>query len=73
MASAGINFEEISNLDSSIEVLLSCKPLAESQIKVLCDKVSHMLNFESVSFMQIVFALCLSRLGCWWQNETKYE
>ena len=73
MASAGINFEEISNLDSSIEVLLSCKPLTESQIKVLCDKVSHMLNFESVSFMQIVFALCLSRLGCCWQNETKYE
>ena len=73
MASAGINFEEISNLDSSIEVLLSCKPLAESQIKVLCDKVSHMLNFESVSFMQIVFALCLSRLGYRWQNETKYE
>ena len=23
--------------------------------------------------MQIVFALCLSRLGCWWQNETKNE
>lgn len=73
MASAGINFEEISNLDSSIEVLLSCKPLAESQIKLLCDKVSAVLNLELASFMQIVFALCLSRLGCWWPNETKYE
>ena len=58
MASAGINFEDIANLDSSIEVLLQCKPLAESQIKVLCDKVSDMLDFASVSFMQIVFALC---------------
>jgi hypothetical protein len=39
MASA-INFEEIASLDKSIEVLLSCKPLPESQIKLLCDKVS---------------------------------
>ena len=39
MASA-INFEEIASIDAHIEVLLSCKPLPESQIKVLCDKVS---------------------------------
>jgi serine/threonine-protein phosphatase 2A catalytic subunit len=47
MASAGINFEDIANLDSSIEVLLQCKPLAESQIKVLCDKAKEILINES--------------------------
>ena len=48
MASA-INFEEISNLDASIEVLLQCKPLPESQIKLLCDKVRKAKIFDYVS------------------------
>ena len=34
------DFKEISSLDEQIEVLFSCKPLPESQIKILCDKVS---------------------------------
>ena len=41
--SRSINFEEISNLDKHIEVLLGCKPLPESQIKILCDKVSILM------------------------------
>ena len=47
MASA-INFEEISNLDASIDVLLQCKPLPENQIKILCDKVSQTKDFDSI-------------------------
>lgn len=42
-----INFEEISNLDKQIDVLLGCKPLPESQIKVLCDKAKEILINES--------------------------
>lgn len=34
------DFKEIGSLDEQIEVLFSCKPLPESQIKILCDKVS---------------------------------
>jgi len=34
------DFKEIASLDEQIEVLFSCKPLPESQIKILCDKVS---------------------------------
>ena len=35
------DFKEIASLDEQIEVLFSCKPLPESQIKILCDKVSQ--------------------------------
>ena len=65
MASA-INFEEISNLDASIDVLLSCKPLPESQIKILCDKVSHSLRLYSRDHKQryigshIIFSLIMA-------------
>jgi hypothetical protein len=30
---------EINNLDSEIEQLLQCKPLKESEVKFLCEKV----------------------------------
>ena len=42
-----INFEEIGGLDKQIDVLLSCTPLPESQIKILCDKVSHLTSAQS--------------------------
>ena len=32
--------DAIAGLDKQVDVLLSCKPLPESQIKILCDKVS---------------------------------
>ena len=35
-----IDFKGIKCLDDQIDVLLSCKPLPESEIKILCDKVS---------------------------------
>ncbi len=34
-----ISSGEIGNLDSFIEQLLTCKPLKESEVKFLCDKV----------------------------------
>ena len=37
---SNIDFKGIKVLDEQIDVLLSCKPLPESEIKVLCDKVS---------------------------------
>ena len=55
--SRAINFEDIANLDEQIKVLLTCKPLPESQIKILCDKVSlsfllAFLCFSAASFWQ---------------------
>ena len=45
--SKAIVFEEIAHLDKQIEVLLGCKPLPESQIKILCDKAKEILINES--------------------------
>ena len=39
---AGNDLEVIDVLDKQIEVLLSCKPLPEDQIKQLCQKVSFL-------------------------------
>ena len=36
-----VDFDGIKALDEQIEVLLSCKPLPESQVKTLCEKVSE--------------------------------
>ena len=33
------NVQEIKDLDDKIETLLTCKPLAESEVKALCEKV----------------------------------
>lgn len=30
---------DVSNLDKWIESLIQCKPLAENEVKILCDKV----------------------------------
>ena len=53
---SNIDFSGIKCLDDQIEVLLSCKPLPESEIKILCDKVSdhiylHALAHESVLWL----------------------
>jgi len=45
--SRSIDFEEIAKLDNHIDVLLGCKPLPESQIKILCDKAKEILINES--------------------------
>ena len=36
-----LNFDEVDDLDKAISVLFDCKPLPESQIKALCEKVSN--------------------------------
>lgn len=33
------NYQEMQNLDNQIEILMKCKPLPESDVKLLCDKV----------------------------------
>ena len=38
---------EIKALDDQIEVLLSCKPLPELQVKQLCEKAKEILINES--------------------------
>lgn len=54
--SRAINFEDIANLDEQIKVLLTCKPLPESQIKILCDKVS-------LTFLLVFYASVQRRFG----------
>lgn len=44
---AGNDLEVIDVLDKQIEVLLSCKPLPEDQIKQLCSKAKEILINES--------------------------
>ena len=36
-----INTGEINNLDGFIEQLMTCKPLRESEVKFLCEKVIY--------------------------------
>ena len=42
-----VDVEGIKSMDKQIEVLLSCKPLPESEIKALCEKVSVSLISQS--------------------------
>jgi serine/threonine-protein phosphatase 2A catalytic subunit len=41
------NVGDIKALDDQIEVLLSCKPLPELQVKQLCEKAKEILINES--------------------------
>lgn len=40
---------DIKHLDDQIEILLSCKPLPEQQVKALCEKVSSILQLHPLS------------------------
>lgn len=35
-----LNTSELGNLDSYIELLMQCKPLKESEVKFICEKVN---------------------------------
>lgn len=35
-----LNMGEIHNLDRQIETLMECKPLPETEVKALCERVS---------------------------------
>ncbi len=39
MTSKDSNMNDIAGLDKQIEILMSCKPLPENEIKQLCEKV----------------------------------
>ena len=36
---AELNMNDIQGLDKQIEVLMECKPLSETEVKQLCEKV----------------------------------
>ena len=38
-----LNVSEIPALDKQIETLMECKPLAENEVKALCERVSQIL------------------------------
>ena len=40
MAGKDLNMSEVSFLDKQIETLMGCKPLPETEVKALCEKVS---------------------------------
>lgn len=39
-----MNSNEIGNLDALIEQLVTCKPLKEADVKLICDKVWYILD-----------------------------
>lgn len=39
-----LKFSEINDIDKQIEILFQCKPLAESEVKELCEKVKITQN-----------------------------
>jgi hypothetical protein len=38
-----LNMGDIGNLDRQIEILMECKPLSETEVKQLCEKVNIFL------------------------------
>ena len=49
MEKNNFNMNDIKHLDEQIEVLLSCKPLPEQQVKLLCEKVSSTTQIKQLS------------------------
>jgi hypothetical protein len=41
MSTKELSMGEIGNLDRQIEILLECKPLSETEVKQLCERVRH--------------------------------
>lgn len=44
MASKDLNLNDIASLDKQIETLMECKPLPETEVKQLCERVSYKSN-----------------------------
>ena len=70
--SRAINFEDIANLDKQIEILLTCKPLPEIQIKQLCDKVSSFYSCIFVASVEHRFDIIqIKHLHCFVRRNTE--
>lgn len=41
-----LNTSEVGNLDALIETLMQCKPLKESEVKFICEKVFFILKYN---------------------------
>ena len=67
-----MDFESINALDEQIKILLDCKPLPESQVKTLCEKVSINSNHRKGTLSDIIIfspskiapSTHFKRLGC---------
>ena len=46
MSSKDLNLNDIHALDKQIEILMECKPLTETEVKQLCEKVSMSHNLH---------------------------
>lgn len=59
MASKELNMGEMTILDRQIETLMECKPLAESDVKQLCERAKEVLILESnVSVVRAPVTIC---------------
>lgn len=47
------NLNEIAQMDKQIEILMDCKPLPETEVKTLCEKVCYPVN--SNRFMSLLY------------------
>ena len=45
MTTKDLNMADIGGLDKQIEILMECKPLAETEVKALCEKVFNIYFF----------------------------
>ena len=50
---------DIGNLDRQIEILMDCKPLSETEVKQLCEKVAPFSIFSI--YLQFEFHLLFSK------------
>lgn len=57
MTSKDLNMGEIHDLDRQIEILMECKPLPETEVKQLCEKVSFIPFLPITSFYLILLTL----------------
>ena len=44
MSAKDLNLNEIHSLDRQIEILKECKPLTETEVKQLCEKVCSIIS-----------------------------
>ncbi len=44
MATKDLNVADLSGLDAQIAILLECKPLPETEVKALAEKVRHLTS-----------------------------
>ena len=62
-----INMNDIMILDKSIETLMECKPLPETEVKALCDRVS---DIPCLILLLDCFLIMVSLNSCYRQRKS---